>query len=181
MRWELLFADLEALADEVEREPFDADVADRARAERAALTLADRLRGHVGAAVVLRLLGGDRVRARLVDVGADWALLDDAGQVVVPLAAVAGVEGLSRLASTSRAALDRRVRLGIVLRRLSRDRTPVRVVLLDGAVLTGTIDRVGADHLDLAQHAPDEPRRATVVRGVSVVRLAALAQVCAAG
>jgi len=50
-------------------------------------------------------------------------------------------------------------------------------VLLDSSPLTATIARVGADHLDLAQHAPDEPRRAATVRGVVVVRLGALAMV----
>jgi hypothetical protein len=181
MRWELLFADLEALAEATERRAFDADVADRGRAERAALTLADRLRGHLDSALTFRLLDGDHVGGRLVDVGSDWVLLDDGGSVVLPLPAVAGVEGLSRLAAPAPGALARRVGLGVLLRRLGRDRAPVRIGLLDGAAVTGTIDRVGADHLDLAQHAPDEARRAGSVRGVLVVRLAAVAQVRSAG
>ena len=181
MRWELLFADLEALADATERMAFDADVADRGRAERAALTLADRLRGHQGSVLTFRLLDGDRIRAQVVDVGSDWVLLDDGASIVLPMSAVAGVEGLSRLAATASGALARRVRIAVVLRRLSRDRVPLRVGLLDGVTLTGTIDRVGADHLDLAQHATDEVRRAGSVRGVLVVRLGALAQVRSSG
>jgi hypothetical protein len=177
VRWDLLFADLEALAEATERSAFDADVADRGRAERAALALADRLRGHLDRVLTFRLLDGDRVRARLVDVGADWVLLDDGASVVLPMGAVAGVEGLSRQAATTTEALAGRVTLGVVLRRLCRDRSPVRLGLLDGAVLTGTIDRVGTDHLDLAQHPADEPRRPGAVRGVLVVRLAALGQV----
>jgi len=181
MRWEQLFEDLEAFAEATERQTFDADVADRGRAERAALALTDRLRAHVEGELTFRLLGGDRVRARLLDLGADWALLDDGGHVVLPLAAVSAVEGLSRLAAPTTQALPRTVRITVVLRRLGRDRAPVRIAMLDGAVLTGTIDRVGADHLDLALHAPDEARRAGSVRGVAVVRLAALAHVRAAG
>jgi hypothetical protein len=177
MRWELLFADLEALAEATERIGFDADVADRGRAERAALALADRLCGHLESGLTFRLLDGDCVRGRLADVGCDWVLLDDGGSVVLPLGAVAGVEGLSRLAAPPTGALARRVGLGVLLRRLGRDRAPVRIGLLDGTVVTGTIDRVGVDHLDLAQHAPDEARRPGTVRGVLVVRLAAMAKV----
>jgi len=180
VRWEQLFEDLEAFAEATERQAFDADVADRGRAERASLALTDRLRGHLEAELGFRLLGGERVRGRLLDLGADWALVDDGGPVVLPLAAVSAVEGLSRLAAPTTQALPRTVRVTVVLRRLGRDRAPVRITLLDGAVLTGTIDRVGADHLDLAQHAPDEVRRAGAVRGVAVVRLAALAHVRAA-
>jgi hypothetical protein len=177
VRWERLFADLEAFADAGDRAAFEADVADRGRAERAGLALADRLRAHTGAPVTFLLLDGDRVRGRLVDVGADWMLVDDGSSVVLPAAAVAGVEGLSRLAETAGTELARRVGLGVVLRRLGRDRAPVRLGLLDGTTLTGTIDRVGVDHLDLAQHAADEIRRVPAVRGVLVVRLAAIAQV----
>jgi hypothetical protein len=174
MRWELLFADLEAYAEATERAAFDADVADRGRAERAVLVLTDRLRAHLGSELRFRLLNGDRVRGRLADVGGDWVLLDDGGSVVVPLRAVSGIEGLSRLASPATGALARTARIGVVLRRLARDRACVRLTLLDRATLTGTIDRVGADHLDLAQHPTDEARRAGSVRGVVVVRLGAV-------
>lgn len=177
MRWELLFADLEALADATDRAAFDGEVADRGRDERAALRLVDRLRAHVGAALAFRIIGDGRVVGRLVDVGVDWALLDDGASLLLPLAAVTGVEGLSRRAATARGALEQRVGLTVLLRRLARDRSGVRVRLVDGAELTGTLDRVGADHVDVALHAVGEPRRAGSVRGVCVVPLAALATV----
>lgn len=179
MRWELLFADLEALADATERAAFDADVADRARSERAGLHLVDRLRAHVDgpAPLVVRLSDGSAVTARLLDVGADWLLLEDAAQVVVPLAAVVGVEGLTRAASGEPGALARRVGLTVVLRRLARDRVVVRVATVDGGTAVGTLDRVGADHLDLALHEQDEYRRGRAVRAVRVVPLSAVVQV----
>ena len=177
MRWELLFADLEALADATERAAFDADVADRARSERAALSLNDRLRAHLHGVLAFRLADGGRVTGRLTDVGADWVLLEDTGSVLLPLGAVTGVEGLTRAAAGAPGALARRVRLTVVLRRLALDRATVRVTLIDHGTTVGTIDRVGADHLDLALHPQDEPRRAPAVRGVLVLPLTAVVQV----
>jgi hypothetical protein len=58
---------------------------------------------------------------------------------------------------------------------LARDRAGVSVVLRDASTLSGTLDRVGADHVDVAEHAPGEARRAAAVRQVRVVPLMALA------
>jgi hypothetical protein len=175
VRWELLFEDLEALAEAGEREAFEADVGDRGRAERSGLRLIDRLHAHLDGVVTCQLTGGERLTGRLVDIGADWALMDDGtGPVLVPLAAVTGVEGLSRRAGVT-SELMRRTRLTTALRRLARDRSTVHLRLTDGGQVTGTIDRVGADHLDVALHAPDEPRRPRLVRGVRVVPVPALA------
>jgi hypothetical protein len=63
------------------------------------------------------------------------------------------------------------------MRALARDRAAVQVVLDDGAVLTGTLDRVGADYVELAEHPADQPRRAEAVQGVRVIVLAAVAVV----
>ena len=43
--------------------------------------------------------------------------------------------------------------------------------------VSGTIDRAGADHLDLALHDIDEPRRSASVRGYRLVPFAALSWV----
>ena len=173
MRWELLFADLEAMAEAAERSAFDGEVVDRERAERAALTLVGRLRAHVGATLAFRLLDRERVVARVVEVGVDWLLLDDPGSLLLPLAAVTRVEGMSRRAAGG-VGPARRVPLTVLLRRLARDREQVRVRLVDGDELTGTVDRVGADHLDVALHPAGEPRRLGAVRGVCVVPLSAV-------
>ncbi|HET8927649.1 MAG TPA: hypothetical protein VFN24_07440, partial [Microbacterium sp.] len=49
------------------------------------------------------------------------------------------------------------------------------VRLLGGRTLSGTIDRAGADHLDLALHPAGTPRRASEVSGHRVVPFGAIA------
>jgi hypothetical protein len=180
MRWQQLFADLQAEFDEATASEERAELPSRSRAETAAVRLAERLGGAVGGRVSLRCRGAGEVTGRLEEAGADWALLtDDPGrEVLVALPAVVVVSGLVRstaAASTTRThtALD----LRRALRGLARDRSAVAVVLDDGAVLTGTVDRVGADFVELAEHAPDEFRRPGAVRSVRAVALTAVAVV----
>ena len=66
---------------------------------------------------------------------------------------------------------------GFVLRDLVRRRVGVVVRLSSGRALTGTIDRAGADHFDLALHEPGTPRRADAIAGHRIVLLAAVAWV----
>lgn len=61
----------------------------------------------------------------------------------------------------------------MVLRDLARQRIPV-TVFVTSARAHGTIDRVGADHLELACHEPGEARRAAAVRWIELVPLAQL-------
>jgi hypothetical protein len=64
--------------------------------------------------------------------------------------------------------------LAWMLRELGRRRVGVRVWDVDGNIVTGTIDRVGTDHLDLAVHDAGQSRREAVgdIRVVPLVRLA---------
>jgi hypothetical protein len=181
MRWEALFADLEAHADALERSERAAEVDERARMEVAALGLLDRLRAAVGAPLRLHCGAAGTCTGTLRRVGPDWLLLDEhAGcETVVALAAVQGVGGLSRLCSAPDSVTVVESRLGLphVLRGVARDRSAVRICRVDGSTLDATIDRVGADFLDAALHPAGETRRRADVREVVLVPYAALALV----
>lgn len=179
MRWQALFADLEAQVEAAEAADLAAEVADRTRREAAVVGLVDRLRAGAGADVAVHVPGAGPLRGRLLDAGPGWLLLEEAGarEVLVPLAAVLGVTGLGARAAApgQEGEVARRLDLRWALRGLARSRTPLVVGLVDGATLAGTLDRVGSDHLDLAEHGAGEPRRAGAVRQVRLVPLPAVA------
>ena len=177
MRWNLLFDDLEAQLDREERREREGEVADRTRRERAQLDLHSRLLANVDNPRVVLRLPSHPLSGRLVDVGPDWLLLEaDRRSVIVALSALRAVGGLvpgARVPSV----LARRFGLGAALRAVSGDRATVEVLDLDGGVATGTIDVVGADHVEVALHASDAFRRQANVVGRLVVPFWALATV----
>jgi hypothetical protein len=181
MRWQQLFADLSAQWEEAEASAERLESASRARAEFGGVLLADRLRGAEGARVVLRCHGAGLVAGAVADVGPDWVLLaDERGvEVLVATAAVLAVSGVGRRTAlpTEAGVVAGRLDLRRAVRGLARDRSQVQVVLVDGAVVTGTIDRVGADFCEVAEHPIDEARRGSAVQGVTAVALSALAVV----
>jgi hypothetical protein len=181
MRWDALFADLEAQAAVLGQEVRAAEVAERARGEIGALRVVDRARAALGTALRARLLGGHAVAGRLRRVGADWLLLDeDAGhETVVALDHLIGVRGLGRQSAVpdSVGVVESRLGLRHVLRGLVRDRAAVRVLLSDGSALDATLDRVGADFVEVAAHPAAEPRRRADVRDVELIALRGLAAV----
>ncbi|MGH8960943.1 MAG: hypothetical protein ACRDWT_07015 [Jatrophihabitantaceae bacterium] len=181
MRWNALFADLEAQAEVLEQAERAAEVQERTRAEVGALTLLDRLRPAVGLPVRLRTAGAGHLAGTLDRLGPDWALLEQDGgrEVLVRLGAVTGIGGLGRTSAVpgSLDAVTARLGLWFVLRRIARDRSPVSLHLTDGTTLAATLDRVGADYVEVAVHAPGEARRAAAVRDVLLVPTAGLVAV----
>jgi hypothetical protein len=174
MRWDRLFDDLEAQLGAEERRERDSEVADRTRRERAGVELGARFAAAVGASLRLHVASGAHVTGELVDLGEDWLLvrLDNGRDAVVPVAAVTSVVGLPHRASAERTA--RRFALGYALRGLARDRASVAITDTSGQVVTGTIDIVGADFLDLAEHVLGESRRSENVRGRRTVPFGSL-------
>jgi hypothetical protein len=185
MRWEALFGDLEAQAAALDQAEVAAEVAERARAELTGLALVDRARGALGSAVHLRYPHGVTVSGRLARVGPDWLLLDELDRAETLAAAVPllGVRGLGRYAAVpaSTGVIESRTRLRMLLRAIARDRSAVRIYLVDGSVLDATIDRVGGDFVEVAMHATAEPRRWDAVRDVEVVPISAIAVVRRSG
>lgn len=181
MRWDDLFADLEAQADALERAERAGEVAERTRIELGSIGLLDRLRPAQGSAVRIQLAGGIAVAGSVDRVGVDWLLVSegDAREVLVALSAVRTVAGLGREAAVpdSGGTVLARLTLRSALRGLARDRSGVAIHLVDGTALAATIDRVGADFVEAARHPAGEPRRRDMVRDVVLVPIAAIAAV----
>lgn len=181
MRWQRLFDDLEAQIEAYDLAEFEAEVSERARYEVGRLRLVDRLRPAVGHEIGVRCLGAGLLRGRLERVGADWLLLEEqpGRHGLAACAAITAVSGLGALSAVpgSEGKVRSRLDLRHALRGVTRDRSPVHAVLVDGSVVAGTLDRVGLDFVELAEHPQSEPRRAGAVRAVRTVPLAALAVV----
>lgn len=194
MRWDRFFEDLEdqlAAEWEAERAALDSE-AERLRVSR--LQLRTRMVGFAQAAEALAidLVDGSLLEAAVTSVGADWiaarpartpSALAEPSIVLVPLAAIRAVGAshgeLLRSARepASESRLAERVTFGFALRDLARRRAGVTLGTGAGRALTGTIDRVGADHLDIALHDADSPRRAAAVSAFRILPFSAVAWV----
>jgi hypothetical protein len=179
VRWDDLFADLEGqLEQELGAEDLDV-AAEEERLRLGRLGLRDRIAALAGTAAGIELRDGTAVRLRVDTIGRDWisgaAVEGRPSSCVVPLDAIAAVlPGIDGVAASLVApsehpdALSRRLGLSFVLRDLCRRRSAVDL-LTPTRALHGTIDRVGRDHLDLAEHDAGEPRRAGAVRAIRII------------
>ena len=168
MRWEALFADMEAQLAAAQAAELAAQVADLTRAERATVDLTSRLRAAQGAQVTVRVGTAESVPGTVLEVAPQWLLLGDGPRrALVPLTALSAVGGLPVAAVAAHGAahgmVARRLGLGHALRALARDRTVVRVAV-DGAELVGRLDRVGADHVDVTTVTADAAARRSPAR-----------------
>jgi hypothetical protein len=188
MRWDDLFDDLESqLEQELGAEEVDV-LAEEERLRLGRLTLRDRLvvvtrpgeRMPEELSVVLH--DGQLLSILVRTIGRDWLAGELAGprrgSVLVPLAAIASVlpsgEQLARsvngdLASDASIALSARLGMSFVLRDLCRRRAAVELCTRAESRLHGTLDRVGRDHVDLAEHEAGVPRRAAAVTRIRIL------------
>ena len=188
MRWDNLFDDLESqLEQEVGAEEGDL-LAEEERLRLGRLTLRDRVLAMTRPGEVapeqlkLALRDGTTVTVTVGSVGRDWIVGElvgaRRGSCVVPLRAVAGLlptpEQLARGVAAEpvvepAVSLSARLGLAFVLRDLCRRRAAVELSTGSDERLNGTIDRVGRDHLDLAEHEAGVPRRAASVGRIRIL------------
>jgi hypothetical protein len=191
VRWDNLFDDLEGqLAQGLSAE--DVDIrAEEERLRLAQLTIRERLLAIQESyersddyAVRLGLTNGATLDVRPVSIGKDWVSGDIRGttqlndQCIVPLAAIARIvlsrdhvrRSLAGVRKETGAAISARISVPFVLRDLCRRRASVDIVTAS-ATIHGTIDRVGRDHLDIAVHEADAPRRESSVSHFEIVPL----------
>jgi hypothetical protein len=179
MRWDQLFADLEGQARARDELELEAEMSDRVREELGQISLLNRLRAQVSQPVTLVIDGAGRMRGDLLQVGADWLLLQTPHEVVIPLAALIGASDLPAAAVSPDgvSVLSSRLRLTAALRAVAVDRATVTVTLRSGDTVIGTPDRVGADFVDLAVHDRGEAPRRSSVRTRLTLAFSALATV----
>lgn len=187
MRWDHLFDDLAGqLEHELQSEESDLHQEEE-RLRLGRLSLRDRLvalraaSDGTASSIRCRLRSGVVERVRIVTVGRDWLAGDLEGspgrqQAMVPFAAIDAVLLTSTQAMLSlepvaeRSEVAARLGVGFLLRDLCRRRAAVNIRTLTADV-SGTIDRVGRDHLDLAVHDRDVPRRSTEVDHVRLISI----------
>src|SRR6266508_955866 len=125
-----------------------------------------------------RCQGGLAVAGSITRVGAEWLLLDEGGnrEALVVTATLISVSGLGRLSAVpdTEGVVESRLGLRHALRGIARDRSTAAVHLIDGTTADGTIDRIGADFVEIAAHAAGGLRRRGDVRDVLVVPLSAV-------
>jgi len=160
MAWEeelfALFDDLESRAQAAFAQEREAEMADRERAEYAAVRLVERLMASLGCELLLEVAGVGRVRGVLERATREWILVHAPGQDwIVPISALLSVEGAGERALPEVAwRVGTRLGLGSALRRLADAEERCVLRHRDGSVHDGVIARVGRDFIELLTGEP---------------------------
>ena len=175
MRWELLFADLEAQLHAATQQDLEQRVNELARIEAAQLTLSDALRGSLDGTVAIVMSNGTAFHGTLRKVEPQWVLLQEGGRsVILALAKVQRVRGLG--ARRAKPASNVPFTLAAALRVLARNRAMVALELdsARNAATRGVLDQVGADFVQVMQLADGVGRDSGNLQGSTVVPITAL-------
>jgi hypothetical protein len=161
-----LFDDLEAAFEAGLRREAEQEALAAVRAELGTTVLWEQLARRVGAQTTVlagaRVLRGDDGTEHLVRYGP-----------AVSIALPAEPLGLQPTSTPS----ARRYQFTLALRELARRREPVRIELADAGGVDGTIEAVGSDYLEVAEHDPGEARRRAAVRSRRFIGFAAVVAV----
>lgn len=153
MRFDRIFEDLEGQFVHQEQEEMRAVSEDLTRAERAQVTLAERLRAAGDRPITAHLGHELRVTGSVEEIGSDWLELrdrTDGARLIVRSASISLISGLPDRARLLGESVRPPQSLRSVLRSMARDRGVVRVETTAGR-LTGRIATVGADAMDMYQ------------------------------
>lgn len=149
VRWDALFADLQAQWQAEISADSDAEVHELAEAEAAGTSFADRLRARRGSMITLRLADGSDRAGVVTDAAPEWVVLAEGERRhLVPVSAIAIAWPLAGAAPAADR-VERGLGLGHVLRALGNQGQEV-VVRTHGGDHAGVLVRVGRDHLDVA-------------------------------
>jgi hypothetical protein len=142
--------DLEQQAEGLALVERDAEVADLSQAEYTQISVSARLHASVGRHLRVRLVGGPVLTGTLARVGEDWVLLVDAGEWIVPVAAIATIDGLSPRARPEETwSVVDRLSLQSVCRRIAAGGDLCTLHFRDDSHLQGHVARVGRDFLEV--------------------------------
>lgn len=192
MRWDNLFDDLESqLEHELDAEDIDL-LAEEERLRLGRLGLRDRIRAMMPSTngaepLALLLVDGTRIAVGIGATGRDWIAGEIANEgarrasCVIPIAAIASclptpAQAIASIGDSEPqgvGSLAGRLGLTFVLRDLCRRRAALHVGT-ERETVHGTIDRVGRDHFDLAEHDAGSPRREREVHRVRLMPIAEL-------
>ncbi len=177
-RWDGVFADLEAQAQTFADEDLADEIADRTRREWGLISLTDRLGAARHRVVSLRIRdspNGFRLVSLLIhDVGLQWLVGSEAestAEWLLPLRSIISVTdlGTSSESPDTKGFVGQRYGLAAVLRRWVRDRRTVTLGVAELGDVTGSLDRAGRDHVDVAVHPVDQFRRTTGVTEIHTI------------
>ena len=175
-----VFDELEAEFDAGLRREAEQEAVAAVRAELGSTVLWEQLARRIGSDAVV-LAGARTFRGATVASYPEFLVLraDDGAEHLIrygPAVSVALPAEPPTLRPTPNPAA-RRYQFALALRELARRREPVRVELADGTSCDGTIEAVGSDYLELAEHDLGEARRRLAVRARRFIGFAAVVAV----
>jgi hypothetical protein len=175
-----VFEELEAEFDAGLRREAEQEALAAVRAELGATVLWEQLARRIGAETAVTA-GGQTFRGSIIASYPEFLVVraSDGGEHLIRYGSMFSLSMAPEAPDLRPAptAAARRYQFALALRELARRREPVRISLSDGAVLDGTVEAVGSDYLEVAEHDPGEARRRSAVRARRFVGFAAVVAV----